>query len=82
MKQENALKICQTINLNKERSKEILKAIYNKIFDEAMRGKGAIEMTWQYSEPAEADVLHQLKEDGYDVQYISLEPIVVRISWI
>jgi hypothetical protein len=66
---------------NRKRAEQILPSIYNKIFEYAKCGKSFIEITIQFSEPAEFWVLHLLKEAGYDVQIVSAEPIVARISW-
>ncbi len=82
MTRENALKICLKNETRIAKAKSVMPYIYEKIYQEAMLGKGAFEMMWQYTEEIEAIVLHWLKEDGYNVEYVSLEPIVVRISWI
>ena len=82
MKREQVLNLMKNNAANVAKAETVLDIIYNKIYDEAMRGKGCLEMMWQYKEPVEGLVLHRLKEDGYDVSYITMEPRMVLISWI
>ena len=82
MKRDQVLNLLKNNAANVSRAETVLDIIYNKIYEEAMRGKGCLEMMWQYKEPVEGLVLHRLKEDGYDITYTSLEPRIVLISWI
>lgn len=82
MKREKLLQMCLNNEDNAARAKAAMPIIYQRLYDEAKLGKGAIEMLWEYNEPTEAIILHQLKEDGYDIQYMSFEPRIVLISWI
>lgn len=81
MNRQKLLEMMNRDEANRKRAEQLLPFIYEKIFDYAKRGKSFIETTIQFSEPAEFWVLHLLKEAGYDVQIVSAEPAIARISW-